>query len=1215
MYRRIWTTVLAGCVCLVVSGRSARGLTPGGIVYESEAISTPKTAWQLNKRTGDHWMLWTQEADIAKKRSGEAVLAGPVVAADRGSPEEGAPPLHSVVTDLEPGVYLVYASNPGRPLGYSLDGKTWFKGQGREVFLGTHHIADGRFELWVDDRYAHPPNSAGPGYYDYVRFVRVPDSALNVERYPTWGGLGRWLEGKGGRSIPAIQMTDRVGFEVEGAQLKGGKTGDRFSYAFDRAGTFYLAVEMVDDGDGVEQLAVSLDGKEIACFVGDQPRDGTALYSVKQPIKVAKGDKLTFTCRTPVGCYRVHNLFLAAGPIVPPPPQFEHVEAWCPEAGSVDVCWTTSTIVETGLVEYGTGGQKTKTERCTYRGRNHRVQLRHLDPGVTCEARIVTEYEGKPLVSGTIRFEAQPKTPPLTQAQTIELTVPEPTEHPRRSWPATAGVPFARGKLAGAEDLRLTDDKGRPVALQAETFSRWPDGSVKWAVVSFVASAPAKGYRLTAQPGQAGAKQPGPTATVRRVDGGWRVETDILRFTLDEKAPDLFRELGVDLNGDGEIDQGETIAAGVGGANLVATDGDGAALTLGPTDAGGPKIEASGPVAAVVAWRGSLMAGGKPSAFRYVLRLRLWRGRPMMGVDVTVWNDLTKPAFSALGWLELRVPLAGGSGVRGSLEGQPLVSVGGEQGIWILQDRDNRYRLCVGDKATEGKRALGVAMAESDRARATVCVPDFWQTYPSGCAVKVDGIHVQLLPRLPGDAYTDPDSQKWYAQLYAWCQGGKYLFRAGQVTRGEVVVRFDRPGGENDARQFAGWVNHPLLPQASPEYMSGTGVLGRAIYPRTAGVWDSYEQMFDRCFANHLKDREKRRTYGWMHYGDWFGERSFNYGNNEYDLPWAMAVQWMRTGDRAVFDRGVQMARHYSTVDTACGAPAKTYRCLAWTHCYNHVGSERPEGELNFRKDDKAAQTYLEQYRWGLRGGMDPQGHIYQPGNWLYAALTGDAWLRETAERVCTDQAERLTPNFNFSIERSGGWPLINASMAYAFSGNPYYLNAARLMIERCLERQDPETGGWLHTPPMSETAGVRVRGGKAFAVGILTHGILRYLDQEPEDRPEVRKMLVRGVDWLMTESWIPGKGFRYISRAPNCRDTGRKGMTCLLNAEVVAYACEQTRDPKYVAFWKEMMSGVMDTMSEGMGKGFTQMVRQTVFGLDRIKPFGVTSLASEGPR
>ena len=196
----------------------AGALAPEGIVYESEAISQPDSAWALNERTADRWMLWTREDDIESKRSGGAVLASPMVEADRESPEEGAPPLHSVVTDLEPGAYLVYVSNPGgRPLAYSVDGKTWFKHVGTEVALGVCEVRDGRFELWVDDRYAHPSSNPGPGYYDYVRFVPVPASAMRVERHESFPRLDAWLEENDrGFAVPATDTTDWVGFEAEG---------------------------------------------------------------------------------------------------------------------------------------------------------------------------------------------------------------------------------------------------------------------------------------------------------------------------------------------------------------------------------------------------------------------------------------------------------------------------------------------------------------------------------------------------------------------------------------------------------------------------------------------------------------------------------------------------------------------------------------------------------------------------------------------------------------------------------------------------------------------------------------------------------------------------------------------------------------------------------------------------------------------------------------
>jgi hypothetical protein len=164
-------------------------------------------------------------------------------------------------------------------------------------------------------------------------------------------------------------------------------------------------------------------------------------------------------------------------------------------------------------------------------------------------------------------------------------------------------------------------------------------------------------------------------------------------------------------------------------------------------------------------------------------------------------------------------------------------------------------------------------------------------------------------------------------------------------------------------------------------------------------------------------------------------------------------------------------------------------------------------------------------------------------------------------------------------------------------------------MVQRCLERHDPEHGGWPHTPPLNETGGKAVRGGKAFATAILNYGLLRYLEIEPEARPEVRQMLVNTADWLMSESWAPSGGFVYITNSPTHFDKGGRGVTSLMLSEIFAFALETTGDPKYGAFWQESMRGTLPGSVKLQGKTFSQQTRQTVFGLDRAWRVGIRSI------
>lgn len=1187
-----WIVAAAVVFCM----DSACAVNPVGIVFEAEHIASPR-GWLRDGRASDRWTLWTQEADIDRKRSRGAVLASPPVTRDRANPEEGAPPLHCVVTNLVPGAYSIFLSPPGRPLAYSLNGTDWFKYKGGERNLGIHDLNAGNFEFWIDDRYAHPAENPGAGYFDYVRFVRVEPEALLVERDSPWPGMDAAANRQPHNWIVPAKECSLDGFEPDGKETaRAAGPPAKMTYVFERSGKFHVAILMGDDRDGIEYLDVLLNGRRIGLVCGDWDTDARALFRLKKPIEVKIGDELTLAPRTPVGMYRVDRLIFGSGPLVPPPLKVDHFEVWNPEPGATHLCWTTSRPVESQrLLLSSVSGTVHQMEIARGLARNHRAILTGLDPAVAYDARIQLDLNGRPIESPRMAVSAAAPQPRPTTPHSIRLAVTEPADTPRPTVAAVTGLPFAVGKLRHCDDLRLFSDDGKAVTLQADATARWRDGSVKFATLSFPAT-PGTHYQLEARdrwPDHAAALKN--TVDIHESSDAWHIGGIGLHFDLNKKVPALFQNVAFDHNGDGQIGEAERISAQPMLANLRLETGDGINLTCGT-----PRrldIECNGAVRSVLRWEGPLVDAKGNASWGYVIRASLYAGIPEMRLAITIINDNPQPRYRPVRMVALRLPIEGRGGSLGSVDGKGDLRPIGETELVVQQDDESRAQISGAERISG--RMAGVAVVGDKKSRVLVAMRDFWQAYPSGYAIRPDGLHIRLLPPLATDAYGDAGALD-ALRLFGWCRDGAYLFKAGQAMQKEIVIRYGPAEDKVDPAQFAKWAQAPLIPQAPPEYLCGSGLLSRPIFASPADRADAFDQFFEKGFGASIEDRQKQRSFGWMHFGDWFGERLLNYGNNEYDMPWAMALQWARAGDRRYFDRGLEMARHHSTIDTVHGSFADAWNGLVYEHSFNHVGLDISPDDPRLKEGLLA--RYISEYGAMLGGAIDRQGHVFQAGNWIYATLAGDGWLREVAKRISDNQADRLTRNFDFSIERAGGWPIINMSMAYHFTGDPYYLNAARIMVERALDRQDPESGGWLHWHAGGESGGEQGMGGKAFAVGILTHGLLRYLEQEPAPRPDVERMLVRAADFLKDHAWVPGKGFRYISHLKYHADRPARGGSEGLNAELVAFAYERTRDERYRALFNDMLEGFFDRRPSGNGKAFTMQTRQTIYGIDRMR-------------
>jgi hypothetical protein len=418
----------------------------------------------------------------------------------------------------------------------------------------------------------------------------------------------------------------------------------------------------------------------------------------------------------------------------------------------------------------------------------------------------------------------------------------------------------------------------------------------------------------------------------------------------------------------------------------------------------------------------------------------------------------------------------------------------------------------------------------------------------------------------------------------------------------EMWMVLDETMTENSEACVA-WLAHPLFAVAEPSVYCESGVFP-PINPRRAGVFDTYEKTFDTSFANLEKGRQQQSEYGWMNFGDWFGERRWNWGNNEYDLTYVCAMHFARTGNLALLNRADEMARHYTTIDVNFFPRNAGTRELVYAHSTGHVG-----GFVN-RDDPRLAN--LNNFAANLVGSADSSGgHSHQPGNFYLACLTGDKRIFEVAEMICMTQAKYYTPNFDFTIERSAGWALTNAMAAYQFTQNPFYLNAAEIYFEKILSKQNPKTGCFDMPQDVSECdcpdRGEHI-GGKAFAVGVLLHGLARYY--EATNKPEVKQCIVRCADWLLDYSWNESvNGFRYKTGCPKYANSG---WYAVIVTEGIAYAGELTGNPRYVDFLARTLGVELSKAtgsSPGSGKEFSQRFRHIPHSLYYLEKHGYRSL------
>ncbi len=932
-----------------------------------------------------------------------------------------------------------------------------------------------------------------------------------------------------------------------------------------QAGSYTFGFTMHTAAGHDEAIEIWIGHQQVALARIPDPDNRVHLFLVPEKFPFRSGEPIRLvTSPTDGPCRIEHIVFLPRHPR-PTPPKLDivspHVDVRHTEGGvRAYLTWITNRPCS-GRLRWGSGRVLSRRIRVSGPLANHEVLLEGLELNRSYRYEIwMTDRTGQleAVHNGTFKTDLSPPKS-RTRKSRIPLLPRRPSAAPG-PWPVSVGVPFPRGALGSDTEIRLLGKGRAEIPSQARTLARWEDGSVRWALLDFQADGQ---DTCTVEYGsQVSRTQPDDPLDILQSRTGIAVTTGPIRVEF-PRGSAVFPGIVSHRQSDGTY---RRITPDKPAPAVTLVAGNGTAYHAGKPDA--VLLEESGPERACVRIEMTHRSRGK-ALFRSIFRVHLFRGSGAIRVMHTFENDRTEEAFTSIRELSLRADLDVGDETGGrigrrradALNGQPVV---------LQQTDDNRYTVAQGRRTlTRGKRIDGSADLIGKEGGVTVAVRDFWQNYPKGLGVDGKGITVQICPPLKRDAY--PKGGELEDRLYYYLLDGRYKLKYG-VSRTHEIWLHLHPG-RSAPSGFADAVQRPPLYSVSLAAFNRSRAVTQ-LPSKDGSPLPSYEGWVDAARKAYGESQEQFRAYGMLNYGDWYGERVYNWGNVEYDTPWAFLQDYLRGGHPDFYTWAEESARHFVDVDTCHYSPNPKAVGEQYCHCVGHVGDYYPDGyrESAFFK------------------GRSLVSHTWVEGLFLYALLSGDPRVMEGAMKTCDVLAGEMVNDYDFTNCRNNGWHIIHLMAAYKATGRRVYLNGARIIVDRSLERQRP-TGGWerLQVSWHCQCDPPRHMGNVAFLVSILIVGLKRYHEATGERR--VANSIVRAADYLVNTMWVAKeKAFRRTS----CPESGIGFDIRLLKGIAIAYAvCGAERFKKVLlADIRNDAGGGTPQASRGFGKGISGRMR-----------------------
>ena len=652
------------------------------------------------------------------------------------------------------------------------------------------------------------------------------------------------------------------------------------------------------------------------------------------------------------------------------------------------------------------------------------------------------------------------------QIEAVVLQVKEEAGIGRAAWPLTRGVPLPEGAVRKVEALSLKDKAGEELAIQTRALARWPDGSLKWALVDFQSDLGAGEQREYILRWEGEHEKVAATECVVVVESDDSIEvcTGALRFAVSTRQFSLFEcaEIGARDQGGHFVAEADVLAHSQGDAwaKICESEQDGkterrlygmggvcrASLAA---DEYHVAIEEAGPLRAVLRCSGAYeadipmhhYAGYRP--LRWITRIYAYAGKRFVRVLHTVVFT-GNPREVEVEELGLRVPLVSGdqahySAATNTIERSTLVR---DDYALLAQQRDDHFQwrhstAGQAQRATEGRRCGGWTTLHNGDVGIGVALRHMAEEYPKALGLSTEGIDLFFWRDGAGKKL----SYQRYGEEVAWHEGeGVYGDGLGSAKSSEFFLCF-YSADENVEQTLQGLLDAPVL-TIDPAQAMRAGVLGNGANAQKH--FAASEKMLAAFVEWMARNIERERWYGYLDWGDvlatweegadaWRFKGRWGWCNSEWDPRHAVWLHYLRTGETRWFRLGEAMTRHSLDVDTCHYNPLRPYWVGgSYRHSMDHFGDE-----------PCASHTFID--------------------NWVdYYYRTGDGRAREVIEEAgefFLRYRWSEDPHYSFSL-RSIANVLRGLLYVYEITGEERYQQRAE-EVYAIIARAQNDDGSW----------------------------------------------------------------------------------------------------------------------------------------------------------